>query len=87
MSAIDSLGCLAGALVLIAFYMRDPRRMRQAAIASNIAFIAYGLGADLMPVVLLHAVLLPLNIDRLSEIAGTGQDPMRIWLRGGARKR
>ncbi len=41
--------------------------LRAIAIASNVAFIAYGLGAALYPVLVLHAVLLPLNCVRLLQ--------------------
>jgi hypothetical protein len=37
------------------------------AIASNIAFIAYGALAEVTPVLLLHVVLLPVNVLRLAE--------------------
>ena len=41
--------------------------MRVVAIASNVAFIAYGALAGISPVLLLHVVLLPVNMLRLSE--------------------
>jgi CRP/FNR family cyclic AMP-dependent transcriptional regulator len=37
---------------------------------ANVAFIAYGLGRELYPVLLLHAVLLPLNVVRLLQMRG-----------------
>ena len=46
----------------------DP--LRAIAIASNVAFIAYGLGRELYPL-LLHAVLLPLNVVRLLQMRGS----------------
>ena len=42
--------------------------LRAIAIASNVAFIAYGLGAGLYPVLILHVVLLPLNCLRLLQM-------------------
>ncbi len=41
--------------------------LRSLAIASNGAFIVYGTSARLWPIVLLHAVMLPLNLSRLRE--------------------
>jgi hypothetical protein len=43
------------------------RSLRLVAIASNAAFIGYGWMADLGPVLLLHALLLPVNALRLAE--------------------
>jgi hypothetical protein len=51
--------------VLAAFCMRDMAALRLLAIASNLAFIAYGALAGLGPVLLLHLVLLPVNVCRL----------------------
>jgi hypothetical protein len=48
--------------------MRSMSGLRSMALASNLAFIAYGYLADLMPVLLLHAVLLPVNVYRLSQL-------------------
>jgi hypothetical protein len=41
--------------------------LRLAALGSNLAFFAYGLGLGLAPVWLLHAILLPVNAGRLAE--------------------
>jgi CRP-like cAMP-binding protein len=38
--------------------------LRLVAMASNMAFVAYGFGAGLMPILLLHSALLPLNTVR-----------------------
>jgi len=69
MSTIDLVGYAAGACVIVAFHMRDQRRLRLCAIASNLTFVVYGLAAGIPPVVLLHAILLPLNLVRLRQIA------------------
>ena len=61
----DLVGCVAAALVLAAFCMRDMVPLRIAALCSNVAFIAYGLALGLAPVWLLHALLLPMNGYRL----------------------
>ena len=60
-------GCVASTLVLLTFIAKDMRLLRATAIFSNVAFIAYGAIVRLPPVLLLHLVLLPLNIVRLSE--------------------
>jgi hypothetical protein len=41
------------------------------AIASNLMFIAYAFSAHLLPVLVLHALLLPLNARRLREALAT----------------
>lgn len=65
----DAVGYLASALVLATFCMRDMAALRVLAIASNLAFIAYGALAGIGPVLLLHALLLPLNAVRLAQAA------------------
>jgi hypothetical protein len=65
MNITEPLGYLASALVLATFCMRDMRRLRWMAIASNLAFIAYAGLADLAPVLVLHLLLLPVNVQRL----------------------
>ena len=68
MTRFDLMGYLASGLVLGAFSMKNMVQLRIAAIASNLAFIAYGVGLELIPVVALHVVLLPLNTWRLWEV-------------------
>ena len=57
--------------MLCTFYMRTMVPLRCLAIASNMAFLAYGLPLGLWPVAVLHALLLPLNILRLFQIRRT----------------
>lgn len=64
---IDLLGYLASVLVLATFCMRGMVALRIAAIASNLAFISYGALADINPVLLLHLLLLPMNVYRLTQ--------------------
>lgn len=64
---IDAVGYLAAALVLLTFCMRSMAGLRAVAIASNLAFIAYGALAHLQPVLLLHLMLLPMNVLRLRQ--------------------
>lgn len=61
-------GYLASALVFATFWMKAPVRLRQVAIASNVAFFTYGLMAHAYPVSVLHAVLFPLNVWRLTDL-------------------
>ena len=68
MSLAHALGYLASGLVLLTFGMRTMLPMRVAAIASNLAFIAYGLSLGLTPIWVLHGILLPLNAWRLLEL-------------------
>ena len=65
MNTVEVIGYLAASLVLATFCMKSMDALRLAAIASNIAFIAYGYFGHLAPVLLLHALLLPINIYRL----------------------
>lgn len=65
MNGTELIGYLASALVLATFCMRDMVALRCLAIASNLAFIAYGALADLGPVLVLHLLLLPVNVLRL----------------------
>ncbi len=61
----DVLGWAAAALTLLAFSCNDLVRLRCVALAANAAFIAYGLTAQLWPVLALHLVLVPINAWRL----------------------
>jgi hypothetical protein len=72
----DAIGYLAAALVLAAFWMRSMSSLRYVAIASNLVFIAYGYIGDLMPVLLLHILMLPVNVLRLAEL-GSAQKSSR----------
>jgi hypothetical protein len=61
------IGFLASALVLAAFGMKDMVNLRIVAICSNFAFIAYALILHLLPILVLHVLLLPLNGWRLAQ--------------------
>lgn len=82
----DLLGYAAAGLVFITFYARSITVLRAVAIASNLMFIAYAITADLMPVLILHALLLPLNVWRLRQDLGTlrckGEPPLTSYRRG-----
>ena len=68
MDTVDIIGWVAGALVLATFCLRTMVPLRGVAIASNIAFVAYGVMASALPIVVLHLALLPLNVLRLREM-------------------
>jgi hypothetical protein len=74
MQMTDVIGYAASALVLATFCMRSMRTLRLLALASNIAFIAYAYEQSLAPVMLLHALLMPINIVRLLQLAGKPED-------------
>ena len=63
----SAIGFIASALVLAAFGMKDMVNLRIVAICSNIAFITYGIALNLVPVLILHVILLPLNGWRLAQ--------------------
>ena len=61
MTLWDAAGYLASGLVIASFCMSDIIPLRGLALASNVAFLLYGIGLGLVPVWLLHAILLPIN--------------------------
>ncbi len=65
MNPWDAVGFLASGLVTTAFCMKDILHLRIVAVASNVAFLKYGVALGVMPVWLLHLVLLPVNLGRL----------------------
>ena len=60
MNWVETAGYLASALILATFCMKTMIPLRTAA-GSNIAFIVYGFYDNVHPVLVLHAILLPLN--------------------------
>ena len=71
MTAVDELGYVAASLVLATFCAKSMVLLRVLAIASNLAFIAYGYCAGLWPILCLHTLMLPLNLVRLREALAT----------------
>ena len=76
MSLLEAVGFLASGLVIAAFCMKDLVPLRVTALASNVAFLAYGLGLGLTPVWLLHAILLPVNCWRLWQQVSQSNEPL-----------
>jgi len=66
-SPSDFVGYLAAGLVLATFCVNSMNTLRVLAIASNVAFVTYAYLTELAPVLLLHALLLPVNICRLAQ--------------------
>ena len=89
MNWVEATGYLASALVLATFCMKTMIPLRCAAISSNIAFIVYGFYDSLYPVLVLHAILLPLNAWRAIQMlrlikrveAASKGDLSTEWLR------
>ena len=67
MNTPELIGYLASLLVLVTFCMSGMVALRALAIASNVAFIGYAALAGISPVLLLHALLLPMNVYRLLQ--------------------
>ncbi len=63
----DLWGYAASSLVLATFCMKKMIPLRIAALCSNLAFVTYALSLHLFPILLLHALLMPINIWRLSQ--------------------
>ena len=56
------LACLA---TLATFWQTRTITMHAVALVANVLFIAYSLGAGLLPIVALYVILLPINVARL----------------------
>ena len=65
---VTVIGFIAASLVIMTLSMRTMIPLRIVGIASNVAFIAYGILFHSIPTVMLHSTLLPLNIFRLREM-------------------
>ncbi|MBL8343821.1 MAG: hypothetical protein JNN03_00105 [Rubrivivax sp.] len=68
----DTIGWVAAALMVATFSCREARALRPLAVATNVAFIGYGLMASLPPVLVLHMALLPINLWRCLQAYGVG---------------
>lgn len=69
---------IASGLVFVSFFMKTIVPLRTAAIASNVMFISYalmgihfGVFDKVLPILILHMALLPLNMLRLRQIEAT----------------
>src|SRR6516164_3883431 len=64
----DMIGWVASAAVLATFCMNTMMPLRVLAIISNVLFCAFGAVAHIFPVLILHAILLPVNVVHLVQI-------------------
>ena len=68
MELADGLGYLALVLVVASSSMQTMTPLRVLSIASNLTFIGYSLVGGLLPLLLLHSLLLPINSIRLFQM-------------------
>ena len=61
MDLATAVGYCAATLVFLTFATKTMVPLRIIGIASNVAFIAYGYLQPAVPILILHAILLPLN--------------------------
>lgn len=81
---------VAGALVLASGFVKTMIPLRALALGSNVGFVVYAAFAPSLPMLVLHALLLPINLWRLAEMvrltrrvsaAVASRDDSGIWLR------
>lgn len=86
----------AGVLVIVSAFVRTMIPLRWLAVGSNVGFIVYGLVHPSVLMVVLHAVLLPVNLWRVRQmvqltqrVSNSTADPrqMEVWLRPYMRSR
>jgi hypothetical protein len=75
---------LAAALVFTSFFMKTMLALRCVAVASNFAFIAFallgyesGVFDKVLPILVLHTALLPLNLHRLRQVIRSGRGDLK----------
>jgi CRP-like cAMP-binding protein/multidrug resistance efflux pump len=68
MTVVEFAGYVAAGLVFATFCMKTMIPLRIVGITSNVAFLIYGSLAGLVPLLVLHGLLLPLNVWRLMQI-------------------
>jgi len=85
MTWIDFVGYLAALTVLMTFCMDTIVPLRGLAIASNVLFIVYGVAGQLYPVLLLHALLLPINVIKIVRLQVRGINSRRRSVERGRR--
>ena len=90
-----ALGLLGAAVTLASFLMKTMLPLRVLALVSNVLFILYGYLESLLPGLIVNAVLLPVNAQRIWEITrlskqiarATGETPISEWLLPHMRRR
>lgn len=82
MTTADILGWVAVVFTLAAFSMRTMLPLRLAAIGANVFFMGYAHMEGMLPILALHAILLPFNVVRmwqlLSEKSGTESHGLQV---------
>jgi hypothetical protein len=73
---VDLAGYIASSLVFLTFYMRGMIPLRLVALCSNVAFLVYAGALHLLPIVILHGALIPVNVFRL--IAARRNDSVNL---------
>ena len=68
MTAGELAAWVASLLTFTTFYMKTMVPLRVVGIFSNVAFLAFALIEHIVPVIILHGTLLPLNLFRLHEL-------------------
>ena len=81
---------IAGGLVIAASFVKTMIPLRWLAVGSNVGFIAYAAFMPSLPMLLLHATLLPINLWRVLQMlrltrqvqaAVASQDDSGVWLK------
>ena len=87
---------VAGLLVIVSAFVRTMIPLRWLAVGSNVGFIVYGVVHPSLLMVVLHAVLLPVNLWRVRQMvqltrrvsnSTADRQQMEIWLRPYMRSR
>ncbi len=90
------MGALAGLLVVSSAFVRTMIPLRWLAVGSNIGFVIYGLAHPAPAVALLHGVLLPVNLWRVTDMiriagqsrrASDSKEQLAVWFRSYMRAR
>jgi hypothetical protein len=69
---VDALGLAAALCMLLAFACSNIIVLRLVSMSASVFFILYALAAGLLPILLLHGVLFPLNAIRLVKCMRRG---------------
>ena len=67
MQLLEILGYVASGAVFVTFWMKSMIPLRIVGLASNFLFFSYGVYGDLVPIMVLHGCLFPLNAMRLYQ--------------------
>ncbi|MDA0997388.1 MAG: cyclic nucleotide-binding domain-containing protein [Proteobacteria bacterium] len=67
MHFLEIIGCAASGAVFATFWMKSMILLRVVGIGSNALFFLYGTYGDIVPIMVLHGCLLPLNLLRLHQ--------------------